>query len=101
MPVSSGPNTTLAVSAFSSSWMPQTESRLVLLYRYHRSIERCLFCTRFCLFFFVCVSVTASEVLKAALASDELQQAPLLVLANKIDCDGALSSDEVARSGAL
>eukprot|EP01035_Chromulina_nebulosa_P032271 gene32271-43097_t len=38
--------------------------------------------------------VTASEVLKAALASDELQQAPLLVLANKIDCDGALSSDE-------
>lgn len=69
--------------------------------RYHLSIERCLYCTKFCLFLFVCVPVTASEVLKAALASDELQGAPLLVLANKIDCEGALSSDEVARREAL
>lgn len=45
----------------------------------------------------LCVPVTASEVLKVALDAEELQRVPLLVFANKIDCEGAMSSDEVER----
>ena len=86
MLVRSGPITTLTASAFSLSWIPPKKTSSV---QSRSPLMIAVSC------FIFLLSVSASAVMQETLAVEELQRAPLLVFANKSDCAGALSSDEV------
>ena len=86
MLVRSGPITTLTASAFSLSWTAPKKTSSV---QPRSPLMIAVSC------FILLLSVSASAVMQETLAVEELQRAPLLVFANKSDCAGALSSDEV------